>query len=306
VTESLTVAGREGPPPAGPGISADVLAAAAARRAGVQVRLVASQGDARRATEVFDKVWRHEGGSPSATPELAWALAHAGNYVALAERDGRAVGASLAFRAADDVGAYLHSHLAGVDPLVQCAGVGYALKLHQRAWALQQRLPRVTWTFDPLVGRNFYFNVTKLGARVVRFYRDFYGPLTDSINNGDESDRCVALWEVGSRRAAGAAAGEQPAVDAGELIRAGAVVVLEPDAAGRPAGNRPVAGPGVHLVRVPPDILALRQSDPGQARAWRLALRAALGGLFEAGFEVTAATRDSWYVFTGGDGTLSG
>ena len=302
MTESLTVLGGE-PRLDDALAAASAQAQAAARKAGVQVRLVVSQEDARDATGVFDKVWRHDDGSAPATPELAWALAHAGNYVALAERNGVSVGASLAFRAADPEGPHLHSHLAGVDPDAQCAGVGYALKLHQRAWALQERLDRVTWTFDPLVGRNCYFNVTKLGARVVRFYRDFYGPLTDSINDGDESDRCLVSWEVYSARADRAAAGASRPVDVDELTRAGAAVVLAPGPEGQPVAGQPV-GTGPHLVRVPADILALRRALPEQARAWRLALRSALSDLFDAGYQVTAATRDSWYVFTEGGGTL--
>ena len=44
----------------------------------------------------------------------------------------------------------LHSHIAGVirGPW---RNVGFALKLHQRAWALRRGIAEIAWTYDPLV-----------------------------------------------------------------------------------------------------------------------------------------------------------
>jgi predicted GNAT superfamily acetyltransferase len=52
----------------------------------------------------------------------------------------------------------------------------------------------------------------------------------------------------------------------------------------------------VRLVQVPSDIVAIRRTDPGGARAWRIALRDVLVASFADGFEVVGATRSSWYV----------
>ena len=68
-------------------------------------------------------------------------------------------------------------------------GVGEALKLAQRAQALDQGIDLVRWTFDPLVARNAWLNLGKLGAVIDRFARSFYGDMTDSINAGERSDR---------------------------------------------------------------------------------------------------------------------
>ena len=80
------------------------------------------------------------------------------------------VGAALGFLGSDDRGTYLHSYIAGVKEALRGGNVGFALKQHQRAWTLEHGLTRVTWTFDPLVRRNAYFNLVKLGATAVAFH----------------------------------------------------------------------------------------------------------------------------------------
>ena len=53
-----------------------------------------------------------------------------------------------------DDGLHLHSHMLAALPDRRHRGVGYALKLAQRAQALDQGIDLVRWTFDPLVARN--------------------------------------------------------------------------------------------------------------------------------------------------------
>jgi predicted GNAT superfamily acetyltransferase len=50
------------------------------------------------------------------------------------------------------------------------------------------------------------------------------------------------------------------------------------------------------LVGVPPDIEAMRLSDPGLASAWRAALRDVLGGLLADGARVLGFDRADGYV----------
>ncbi len=56
------------------------------------------------------------------------------------------------------------------------------MKLHQRAWAIARGIPVIEWTFDPLVARNAYFNIRKLGAMPVEYLPNFYGIMGDGIN----------------------------------------------------------------------------------------------------------------------------
>jgi len=269
-------------------------AGVAAVDAPISVELVGSEQDARAAVAVLARIWAREDGAEPLPPELAWAFAHSGNYVALARRGPDVVGAAIGFRGHDAAGDLLHSHIAGVLPGCQGLGVGYRLKQHQRSWALAEGLERVTWTFDPLVARNGYFNVVKLGAQLTHYYVDFYGPMDDGINTGDETDRCLVTWRVGSARATAAASGTFPTTDIESVRQRGAVEVLRRDSSGLPQVQ--LAAGDVWLVQLPADVVDLRQRDPGLARSWRLALRETLVAAFADGLEVVGVGREGWYV----------
>nr|WP_221475367.1 GNAT family N-acetyltransferase [Sphaerisporangium rubeum] len=235
---------------------------------------------------LFDRIWRADPGSAPVSVELMRALSHSGNYVAGAFEGDTMVGACVAFLAGPPGGG-LHSHVTGA---VVGRGVGFALKLHQRAWAVERGLERVSWTFDPLVRRNAYFNLTKLGGRPVEYLPSFYGEMTDVINAGDESDRLLLVWRLGEPYVLEACAGRPR--DAAAPEHAVARV--------RGEGDRPVVSPAgggaVSLVATPADIEGLRATDPGAARAWRWAVREVLGGLMESGGRVTGFTKAGEYV----------
>jgi predicted GNAT superfamily acetyltransferase len=188
----------------------------------------------------------------------------------------------------------LHSHITGVDPSANGRHIGYALKLHQRAWALDRGLGLITWTHDPLVLRNAWFNAGKLGALPVEYLVDFYGEMTDGLNAGQGSDRLVAARHLASDRTMRALEGIRPVP-----LLAGAAL---DDAGGRPRRRDP--GPVSRLrVAVPADVEELRRTDPDLARQWRTAVRAELGGRMMAGWTVSAVDRSGWYVLdrpTGG------
>ena len=73
--------------------------------------------------------------------------------------------------------------------------------------------------------RNAWFNIHVLGAEVHEYLVDFYGPIDDAINAGDESDRLLVAWAVrrwartDGRRAA---SGRGRRADAGRHRRAAA------------------------------------------------------------------------------------
>ena len=270
------------------------LASRAVGEAEVTIDLARSEQDARAAVAVLAQVWPREDGVEPLPPELAWAFAHSGNYVALARCRDEVVGAAVGFRGIDELGALLHSHITGVLPACQGLGVGYRLKQHQRSWALARGLDRVTWTFDPLVARNGYFNVVKLGAELTNYYVDFYGPMDDGVNTGDETDRCLVTWRLGSPRAAAAATGSFTTADIGAARSRGAVEVLRRDDAGRPQVRLDPSG--LRLVQVPTDVVDLRHRDPALAMSWRLALREVLVAASADGLEVVGVDRDGWYL----------
>ncbi|HVT65110.1 MAG TPA: GNAT family N-acetyltransferase [Mycobacteriales bacterium] len=261
---------------------------------GVDFEFVQAEPQARAAVEVLAAIWMRGSGDEPLKPELALAFAHSGNYVVLVRKAGEVVGAAIGFRGADEHGTYLHSHIAGIVPQCQGSSIGYALKQHQRSWAIEQGLERVVWTFDPLVGRNAYFNVVKLGASLTRYYVNFYGEMSDGINGGDESDRCLATWRLASDSAKAAAAGSFSPADLAQPRSAGAVEVLRRHADGSPELTSSDAR--VRLIQAPEDIVSLRQTDPGTSQAWRMAMREALTTAFADGLEVVGVSRDLWYV----------
>ena len=235
----------------------------------------------RAAADLFAAIWRPGPAEHPANADLLRALSKAGNYVAGAYEGDRLVGAAVAFFG-PPAARLLHSHIAGVT--TPARGLGRALKLHQRDWALARGVTTIEWTYDPLISRNAYFNLVKLGARPDEYLPDFYGEMDDGINAGDYSDRLLVHWDltapVGAR---------EPGV-------AGVAVALGRTADGRPVA-RPAGGATV-LIGVPPEIGRLRAKDPELAREWRLALRAALEPLLAEGARVTGFARDGWYVVT--------
>ncbi len=259
-------------------------AVAAATAADVVVRELYRMDELKVAQRLFEEVWRPAEGQPSPmTGELLRALAHAGCYVAGAYAGTRMVGASAGFFTAPPDPA-LHSHITGVAPQGQGRGIGFALKVHQRAWALARGVPAIVWTFDPLVARNAWFNLARLGALPTAYLEDFYGPMTDAINAGHGQRPAAA--DLGAGRPGGRRRLRRPAPAAGP--RPGPppepALTVGPDL--EPVGHD-TGAPAV-TVAVPPDAEAL---GPDRRRAWRAAVREALGGRLAAGAAVTGFLR---------------
>jgi predicted GNAT superfamily acetyltransferase len=269
----------------------------AALRAGVTVRPLGTADEISQARAIWDAVWPTVPGATEVTQNFVRAILHGGGYVAGAYDGPRMVGACLAIvgrsRGADGWHTYLRSHLLAALPGSADRGTGTALKLHQRAWALDQGIDRIAWTFDPLVRRNGRLNLMKLGGVGVEYLVDFYGAMSDALNAGDPSDRLLLQWDIASTRVADALGGHARDRSAEQWQALGATELLVGTAAGpqmRPTGSGPF------LVAVPEDIVSIRRADPGLGSQWRLQVRAALEPLLRAGGRVTALTTDGRYV----------
>ncbi|MFM1965021.1 MAG: hypothetical protein RL134_746 [Actinomycetota bacterium] len=265
---------------------------------------VADQPDSMAAARgIFDRVWPGEG--TQVTSNLLRALIHAGGYcsIVLGDHDD-VVGAALGFPARDPSlpgGVYLHSHMAAVIEGLRDQGIGAAIKQHQRAWALEQGIPVVSWTFDPLVRRNAHFNVNRLGVEVGEYHPDFYGVMTDAINAGDRTDRLVAWWVLDSERARAAAVGDLAIPDHESLLRTARDLIRIDEGMPRFA-EAPAPGETV-LVSLPDDVVSLRRADPELGLQWRLAVRGALTSAFAAGLRVSAVTSAGAYILTPQEGS---
>ena len=260
----------------------------AARAAGVEIREVEELADLRAVHALCRTIWPSGSADSPVSLEQLRAMTHAGNYAAAAYLDGELVGASIGFFAAPP-GRVLHSHVTGVVAHARSRSVGFALKLHQRAWALARGLREVTWTFDPLVRRNAYLNLVKLAARPREYLIDFYGDLTDAVNAGQGSDRLLGAWDLTAPEVVAACEGRPSEADTSAVPPA---LAVSPD--GRPSPARATA-PTVR-VAVPDDVEELRRRDPDLARAWRTAVRDVLHGLMSGGARVVGFSRTGGYV----------
>lgn len=257
----------------------------AAAAAGVELRPLTTVEDADRLLDVMIATW----GEHQLVPrEMIRAFAESGNTSWGAWDGDRLIGYVLGWAGVTPQdGLHTHSHMLAAIPDRRHKGVGYALKLAQKAQCLDQGIRVVRWTFDPLLSRNAHLNLTKLGASADRFLPNEYGEMTDALNRGDRSDRLMVRWEL----------------DREPLVPREADL---PEVLGRegddphlpfPSEVRPPDGPAV-TVKIPREYHELRARDRALADAWREASARAFVRCFDAGLIATAFTSDSAYVFT--------
>ncbi|MET3808509.1 putative GNAT superfamily acetyltransferase [Nakamurella sp. UYEF19] len=277
----------------------------AAARSLAEIRPLESMPDLITACALFDRVWGYQPGQASEMqPPLLRALEHSGSYLAGAYRDEEMVAASVAFFAVplDSGGGGrpgrpgLHSHITGVLPGMAGSGIGAALKWHQRSWALERGIDLVTWTYDPLIARNSFFNVARLGAVPQEYLVEFYGLMDDQLNAGQPTDRALAVWELASDTVVDRAVGRAAARSTADLTEAAAGVRLSVGRDGRPQQRDTDAA--TQLIGVPTDIEGLRRKDPDAALAWRLALRETMAPLIaDPAWQVVDFLGSGSYVF---------
>ncbi|MEE1797653.1 chorismate synthase [Streptomyces sp. JV176] len=258
------------------------LATVAARTAGVTVRTVRDVTGIAAVSDFLSDVWQTPRSAPPYPAEVLHSVVHAAGAVHAAYDGSRLAGACVAvFGPPEQADAYsLVAAAAASD-----RGVGYAMKQSQRAWALERGARTMRWTFDPLVGRNARFNLVKLGATGTEYLVDFYGPMADGVNDGDESDRLTVTWDMAAPRRR-TAEGDRDAAPA---------TCHAPD--GAPLARRDLDDRRMWC-RVPDDIVRLRAVEPLLALRWRHAVREVFTGAFADGYVTTAMSRDGWYTLT--------
>jgi predicted GNAT superfamily acetyltransferase len=230
----------------------------AARRAGVELRILGDLEDCDAVNAVIAETW----GPGSELPrELVRAFQAGGDPPIGALAGGRLVGFALGFVGPDPDGFHVHSHMLAVLPERRAAGVGYALKLGQRAAALDAGIHVMRWTFDPMQARNAYFNLVKLGVVADRFHRHFYGEMGDALNAGQRSDRLEARWDLD-----------------------------------REPGPRDEEAAATTRVDVPSDYPELRRRDPARAAALREEVAGALEEHLGAGLVAVGFLREGAYL----------
>ena len=269
--------------------SAAMAADRAAERAGSVIRLLDTLPEFEAGSQLIARIWGDR--EPKAPAGLLRALSHAGNFVAGAFSQRQLVGISVGFFGLEDAKYHLHSHITGVDPSFQGRSLAFALKQFQRRWALERGAQTIHWTTDPLVRRNVFFSLVKLGATIIAYHNDFYGPMFDGFNAGEETDRVVVRWDLTSDRSIQAANGaaSEPTLTEGSVI-------LREEGEGEPAISGAVGG--TLLAWIPEDIIRIREHSPESLHAWRRALRQTVGRCLSDGYRAETITRDGWFILT--------
>jgi len=204
------------------------------------------------------------------------------------------------------------SHMLGVHPQHRDSGVGFVLKRAQWQMVRHQGLDHITWTFDPLLSRNAYLNISKLGAVCNTYRRAEYGEMRDGLNAGLPSDRFQVDWWVNTRRVE-RRLGKRPRrpLKLDNFSKAELEPLYTPhDSAGswlRPPEHFSPLEDRLAIAEIPSDFIALKEADFALARDWRFFTREVFETAFTSGYIVTDFVYDterSFYVLSHGESTL--
>ncbi len=210
------------------------------------------------------------------------------------------------------------SHMSGVHSDYRDRGVGFALKRAQWQMVRHQGLDHVTWTYDPLLSRNAYLNIARLGAVCSTYRRSEYGEMRDSLNAGLPSDRFQVDWWVNTKRVERRLSKRaRPPLTLRHLLRVGVhpLYSLPPGPRNllRPPGQCPPLEAQILAAEIPSDFPALKAADFSLAREWRFFTREFFETAFARGYIVTdfiferhEANARSFYLLTSGESTLEG
>lgn len=181
------------------------------------------------------------------------------------------------------------SHMLAVHPDARGHGLGRRLKLFQRQELLKKGVERVFWTFDPLIARNAYLNLNRLGAAIAGYVPNMYGRETGSpLHSMGDTDRLIVQWELRSQRTLWAIQGEltQTSEAAAE-----APIVSPPDPSERLAGPTELPATNSVLIEIPFDASELATRSPAEAKRWREATRSAFMHYLDRGYTVQSFHR---------------
>jgi predicted GNAT superfamily acetyltransferase len=218
---------------------------------------------------------------------LALALKAAGSLWLGAFDADQLIGFALAFPSVDRGTAGFHSHMLAVGESHRGHNLGSDLKLAQRQRALALGIKEMTWTFDPLRGRNAHLNFHRLGVICDNYRVDFYGPQTSSPLHRNGTDRLWVTWHMADRRVEERIKGRRVRAEVLD-----ALTHLEPlvrfNGDGRPSeGDLAQALARQRIaIEIPGDIDPIERDDAARAREWRLATRRAFTEAIKAGFVV--------------------
>jgi predicted GNAT superfamily acetyltransferase len=173
--------------------------------------------------ELEKRVWHKEGYREVNAPMLYFELAYLTNGLVLTAFDNgiftpeeneemakndpwysgdRPIGFLACFADFDEQGPFWYGARMGVDRLYQDKNIGEAILDALYQSAIERNIPRIRWTYDPLVSRNAYLYLHKMGAQVQEIGFNYYTAVftNDELNKNISTDRFLVDWYVNSER----------------------------------------------------------------------------------------------------------
>ncbi|GAB5490023.1 MAG: hypothetical protein Phog2KO_02380 [Phototrophicaceae bacterium] len=177
--------------------------------------------------------------------------------------------------------------------------IGEQLKQAQRRFAQEHNIQLVLWTFDPLLSRNAYLNLHKLGATGQKYEKDYFG--TSANNPVLSADRLQVNWWV-----------NHPSLENPTSVNLIDTPIVNPVSLNGDGLLIPndFNLPDSEIVRleIPMEFVPLERLDPDLGQKWRDFIRYAFPELLQSGYLASDFARVEnrvFYIFTQDDGTYT-
>ena len=227
-------------------------------------------------------------------PVLIVSVKRGGILIGAFDEDDRMAGFVYSLPGLKDGRVMQWSHMLGVLEQHRRSGLGYDLKLAQRARALAMGIDLIEWTFDPLQTANAHLNFRKLGVCAGEYAENVYGESSSALHRGTPTDRLIVQWRIAEAR-------QEPYADIAGMY----AVNVTRNEDGWLACERYDLGRAEPTLRleVPASFTRMQQDATALAAGWRIATRALFSTYFGRGyravdFELDRAAGRGWYVLS--------
>ncbi|MBP1970775.1 putative GNAT superfamily acetyltransferase [Virgibacillus natechei] len=256
------------------------------------IRTLTTMEELHHMKEVETAVWQM---SPLPVHQTFTAINNGG--IILGAFDGKTmIGFLYSFAGFDGHVPYLCSHMLGILPAYRTAGLGVKMKLKQAELARNMGYQMITWTFDPLESRNAYLNLHKLGATGSIYKENYYGSMTDELNQGLPTDRIHIKWDINKNHTAS------------NIPFTKEKLLLDTSPKGSPLitdifYSNPFKTAEDLYMAIPSNFQEIKQADFQLAKKWRMETRKVFQALFENGYQARDLIKGhtgklNYYAFT--------
>ncbi len=173
--------------------------------------------------ELEKRVWRKDGYREVNSPGLYFDLAYLTNGLVLTAFDegvfskeekeemakndpwygeDHPIGFLACFADFDERGSFWYAARMGIDHLYRDKNIGEIILDTIYKTARERNIPRLRWTYDPLVSKNAYLYLHKMGVQIQEIGFNYYSAVftNDELNRKISTDRFVVDWYVSSER----------------------------------------------------------------------------------------------------------